>query len=134
MIATFRVLPVNFEVEVVYVTNKFDSVEQGSVMAFARRWLLARRGGYLKFSIDYGQKQFGVSVTTPDSLTIPSRENIVESETKYEITTNITIHGYISEPTLGQKGIANKLNVNGEVGGVNGQVVSTQFFAFPQKE
>lgn len=134
MFYTMRILPVNIEVEVVYVTDKFDSVEQGSVMAFTRRWLLARRGGYLKFSLDFGQKQFGIGVTLPDSVNIPSRDNIVENETKYEITTSATIHGYLSEPTLGQKGKVNTFNVQSQVGGVNGQIVSTQFFAFPQKE
>jgi hypothetical protein len=129
---TVRVLPTNFELEVTYVTDKFDSVEQGSVLAFARRWLLARRGGYLKSSIGYGQKQFGISVTVPESLNIPQLGNITETETKYEVTTNLTIHGYISEPTVGQKGRVNTINVTGQVSGVNGTVVSTQFFAFPK--
>jgi hypothetical protein len=61
LLQTVRVVPTNFVIEVSYVTNKFESVEQGSVLAFVRRWLLARRVGYLKFSINYGRLQFGIS-------------------------------------------------------------------------
>lgn len=131
---TVRIIPTNFEIEVVYTTNKFESVDQGSVMAFARRWLLARRGGYLKTSVDYGRLQLGIGVEMPKQVQIPSRGNIVETETSFEITTNVVIHGYTSEPVLGTKGKVNQFNVNGSVGTPSGgTVVSSQFFAFPEK-
>src|ERR1700688_2112403 len=56
-----RVMPASFDLAITYVTNKFDSVEQGSVLSFARRWVLAYRGGYLKFTINYGRFAFQVS-------------------------------------------------------------------------
>lgn len=130
---TVRVLPTNFVVEVSYVTNKFESVEQGSVLAFVRRWLLARRVGYLKFSINYGRLQFGISHTLDESVNIPQRENIAENETSYLTTTSATIHGYISEPILGQQGKVNEVRVNDSLGGVKGQIISTQTFEFPQQ-
>jgi len=129
-----RIQPTNFDIEVTYVTNKFDSIEQGSVRAFVRRWLLARRAGYLKFSVDYGLKQFGIGLTLAESINIPQRENIVEQETKYEITVLATIHGYISEPYTAKMGKTNQINVNAQIGGVNSQIVSSQFFAFPTEE
>jgi len=132
-VRTVRVLPTNFEIEIEYTTNKFQSVEQGSVLAFCRRWLLARRLGYLKTSINYGRHQFGILVTMDPGIDTPSRENVVENETSYKISCRAVIHGYTSEPVLGQKGKVTQFNVNGQVGQVNGQIISTQFFAFPQK-
>ncbi len=132
-VRTVRVLPTNFEIDIEFTTNKFQSVEQGSVLAFCRRWLMARRLGWLKTSINYGRHQFGVLVTLDSGLDTPSRENVVENETSYKISCKATIHGYSSEPVLGHKGIATQFNVNGQVGAVNGQIVSTQFFAFPEK-
>lgn len=132
-VQTARIMPTNFELEITFVTNKFQSVEQGSVMSFARRWLMARRNGYLKSSVNYGTKQFGVGVTLDESVNIPSRGNITDTETSMSIVTRAMIHGYTSEPVLGQKGKVNQFNVTGSVGGVNGQVVSSQFFAFPEK-
>jgi hypothetical protein len=98
--------------------------------------LMARRNGYLKFSVDYGSKQFGVGVEMDESVTIPSRENITENETSMEITVTATVHGYISEPVLGEKGKIGKFNVNpfDTSTYLNQQIVSTQTFAFPDRE
>jgi len=135
---TVRIMPTNFDIEVNYVTNKSDSVEQGSVMAFARRWLLARRFGYLKFSINYGRMNFGIQITLDESVPFPQRENIGEAETKYDVVLHAVIHGYTSEPTLGTQGKVNKINLtegiklaNGQVVSLtSGKVVSTQTFTF----
>jgi hypothetical protein len=132
-IRTVRVLPTNFEIDIEYTTNKFQSIDQGSVMAFCRRWLLARRLGYLKTSINYGRHQFGIGVTLDPGIDTPSRENVVENETSYRIQCKAVIHGYTSEPALSHQGKVTQFNVNGQVGGVKGQIVSTQFFAFPEK-
>jgi hypothetical protein len=126
-----RVMPANFDLEINYVTNDFDSNEQGSVIAFARRWLLAYRAGYLKFTINYGRLQFNVALTMPESLPIPTRENVVETETSYKLTTTLTLHGYISEPILALTGKVNTVNLQTSVQGVNPQLVSSQSFIFP---
>jgi hypothetical protein len=127
---TVRVMPTNFEVEVNYVTNKFDSVDQGSVQAFVRRWLLARRFGYLKTSISYGKLKFGINTTLNDTVPIPQRENIVEAETKYDVVSSLVIHGYISEPIPATIGKVNQINLNEGIQLPNGKVVSTQTFTF----
>lgn len=127
---TVRLMPTNFEIEVNYITNKFESVQQGSVMAFARRWLLSRRFGYLKTTVNYGNQRIGIGMTLNDSIPIPQRENITEAETKYDVVTTAIIHGYTSEPMLNTVGKANKVNVNMGVQVPNGQVVSVQTFTF----
>jgi hypothetical protein len=133
---TVRIMPVDYEIECTYVTNKFSSVEQGSVMSFTRRMLMARRNGYLKFSVDYGSKQFGIGVEIDESVSIPIRENITENETSMEITVMATVHGYISEPVLGEKGKIGKFNVSpfDTSTYLSQQIVSTQTFAFPDRE
>ncbi len=129
---TVRMVPTNFVMEVTYVTNKFESVEQGSVLAFVRRWLLARRVGYLKFSVNYGRLQFGIGNTMDESVTIPQRENITENETSYNVTASITVHGYTSEPVLGRQGKVTQVRQNTAVANA-GTVVSSQYFEFPQQ-
>jgi len=126
-----RVMPANFDLQVTFVTNKFDSVEQGSIIAFARRWVMAYRGGWLKFTINYGRLQFNVAVTMPESVTIPTLENIVETESAYSLVTTTTLHGYISEPVFAQGGKVNAVNVSMSVQGINPKTISSQFFAFP---
>jgi hypothetical protein len=133
---TVRILPVDFDIECTYVTNEFRSVGQGSALAFVRRWLMARRNGYLKFSVDYGTNQFGIGVDMDENIPIPIRENITEAETSLEIVCNCVIHGYISEPILGEKGRVNQFNVNSFDTKIypNQQIVSTQTFTFPDRE
>lgn len=127
---TVRMIPANFEFEVEYVTNKFQSLEQGSVLAFSRRWLFARRCGYLKFNIKYGRLALWISSTLGDSVTIPQLENKVETETSYKSTVNLTVHGYISEPELGTQGVVQDVRVNEVLVGADGAVPGSQFFAF----
>ncbi len=127
---TVRMLPTNFEFEIEYVTNKFKSLEQGSVLSFSRRWLFARRCGYLKFNIKYGRLALWISSTLGDTVAIPSLENKVETETAYKSTVNLTVHGYISEPELGTQGIVQDLRVNEVLVGADGSVPGSQFFAF----
>jgi hypothetical protein len=124
-----RMMPSNFTLEVEFVTNKFQGLEQGSVLAFARRWLFARRCGYLKFNIKYGRLDLWIASTLSDDVVIPSLENKVETETAYKTTSTMVVHGYISEPDLGSQGIVNDIQVTTLVG-PDGKVPGSQFFAF----
>lgn len=130
---TVRILPVNFEVEVHYVTDQFDSVDQGSVSAFARRWLLARRFGYLKTTVQYGKLRFGIGTTLTDTVQIPDRENTLEHEVKYETQVTLIIHGYISEPVTSVVGKMDKINLSQLIGlPVKGaKALPLQNFDFP---
>lgn len=133
-IATAKLVPTNFEVEAEFITNKFQGVESGTVRGFARRWLLARRMGYLKYNVRYGSLSAGIGVTLSENVSIPVRENVVETETAYKTTVTATIHGYISEPILGSQGVTQEVIIDGQVVGADGKVPGYQFFAFPIKE
>jgi len=127
---TVRMLPANFEFEIEYVTNKFQSLEQGSVLAFTRRWLFARRCGYLKFNIKYGRLALWIASTLGDTVTVPTLENKVEAETAYKSTVNLTVHGYLSEPELGTQGVVQDVRLNEFIVDADGSVPGSQFFAF----
>jgi len=129
-VQTVRILPTNFEVEVTYITNQFQSIDQGSVIAFIKRWLFARRMGYLKFSIDYGLLNFNINLTNSESVAVPKRDNITEAETKYEVKTSTIIHGYTSEPVLGIKGKVNQFNVQETYSTSDTQIVNKTYHSF----
>ncbi len=125
-----RLLPANFEIELEFVTNKFKGLEQGSVLAYSRRWLFARRLGYLKFNVKYGRLVLPISLTMGDAITVPLLDNKVEAETAYKVTANLTVHGYVSEPELSTQGVLQEVVVNGVLMNPDGSVPDSQFFSF----
>lgn len=134
-----RMVPADFEIEVTYVTDKFDSVtDQGSVRSFVRRWMLAHRAGYLKFNIQYGRLMFRVGATLAKDITIPERENVTDNEIKLEINTSVTLHAYVSDPAVVERGFVEEFLVTEQIGGSTvgseQRVISTQVFQFPKKE
>lgn len=126
---TVRIMPANFDVELEFVTNKYQSLEQGSMLAFARRWLFARRFGYLKFNVRYGRLNLAIAPTLADVVTLPQLDNKVEAEASYKATTTLTVHGYISEPELGTQGIIEELKVQTFLN-ADGSTPPTQFISF----
>jgi hypothetical protein len=104
-----RLLPANFEIEILYITNKYSSVDTDSVEGYVRRWLFARRNGSLGFTVDYGLTQLGITYNLVESVPLPPRENPADQESIYQITTTATVHGFISEPELGSRGRINQI-------------------------
>lgn len=127
---TVRILPVNFDFEVEFITNRFQGLAQGSVMAFIRRWLFARRCGYLKFNINYGRLEIKISLQLSDSVPFAPMENKTEQEASYKVSTSMTVHGYMSEPELGTQGVIQEMMVNGVPLNSDGSVPGSQFFPF----
>lgn len=103
-----RLIPVNFEVEVTFVTNKYSG-ELDSVEGFARRWLFARRIGSLNFNVDYGMTQLSISYSLGESVPFQPKENPAEQESVHIVVATATVHGYISEPELGFRGRINQI-------------------------
>ena len=123
-----RVIPVNFEVELTFITNKYDGIGLDSVEGFARRWLFARRNGSLGFNINYGLTDFPVAYSVNESLSIPPRESPVDQEPVYQVVGNLTVQGYISEPTLGTRGRIQQIVLSESVPTLNQP--GEQFFPF----
>ena len=104
-----RIIPANFEIEVLFITNKMKDTTVNSARGFVRRWLFARRTGSLHFNVDYGLTKISISCVLSDSVSIAPRENPAEQESVYKITTSAVIHGYVSEPELGTRGRINQI-------------------------
>lgn len=98
-----RILPVNFMVELTFITNK-QSGDLDSVEGFTRRYLFMRRNGAMSFTVGYGMTSLPITYTLDESVTTSPRENPADAESIYTLVTNLTIHGYISEPSLGTRG------------------------------
>lgn len=112
-----RVVPANFEVEVTFVTNTQSGSDASlnSVSGFARRWLFARRNGSLNFTVNYGMTDFAITCTLSESVPTPPRESATDQPTEYRSQTNLTLHGYVSEPVLGKRGRVQEIILSEEV-------------------
>ena len=105
-----RIVPVNFEIEVTFVTNEYSG-DLTTVQGFVTRWLFARRNGALQFNVDYGLSQLSISYMLSDNISTPPRESPADGESVYQIVTTATVHGYVSEPELGTRGRINRIQL-----------------------
>lgn len=126
---TVRIIPVNFEIEVTFITNKYSGVELDTVDGFSRRWFFARRNGSVNFTVNYGLSNLQISYTVTESLSIPPRESPTDQESVYQVVGNIVLQGYISEPVLGTRGRVNQVILSNAVPTLGEQ--GEQFFPFP---
>ncbi len=122
-----KLLPVIYETEVEFVTNRFDQSES-SVTTYVTRWLMASRLGHLKFDIRYGRVSLGINVELAESLSTTSRENPTESETSYKIVGTASIKGYVSEAMVQEQQIVKNVEAFGALKELGGNVISSQFF------
>jgi hypothetical protein len=123
-----RVIPVNFEIELTFITNKYDGIGLDSVDGFARRWFFARRNGSLNFVVNYGMTDFPVTYSVNEALSIPPRESPTDQEPVYQVVGNLTMLGYISEPVLGTRGRIQQVVLSESVPTLNKP--GEQFFPF----
>lgn len=123
-----RLAPTNFEIEVTYITNKYSG-DLDSVEGYVRRWLFARRNGSLQFNINYGMSQLSISYLLGDSVPIQPRDSPTDAESVYQVITTATVHGYVSEPELGTRGIINQIQLT-DTHPTAGSVSGAQFFPF----
>lgn len=126
---TVRVIPVNLEIEVTFITNQYSGIEPSTVDGFIRRWFFVRRNGSVNFTVNYGLTNFPVAYTVTESLSIPPRESPTDQESVYQVVGTLTLQGYVSEPVLGTRGRVNQIILSNAVPtlGLSGE----QFFPFP---
>jgi len=122
-----RVIPTNMEFEVTFITNQYSG-DLKSAEGFIRRWLMVRRNGALAFTVNYGMTDFPVSYAIEPALTLPSRDSPTDQEAVYPVVAAITVHGYVSEPVLGNRGRVNQVVLSDSVPTLN--LPNEQFFAF----
>lgn len=127
---TVRVVPMNLEIEVTFVTNQYSSVFLSSVDGFVRRWFFIRRNGAVNFTVNYGLTDFPIAYTIAESLAIPSRESPTDQEAIYQVVGTMTVQGFVSEPVLGTRGRIDQIILSNEVPTLG--LATEQFFPFPE--
>ncbi len=122
-----RIIPTNFEIEVTFITNKYD----GNATAtdwFSNRWLFSRRNGFLQFRVSYGLTELDIATIMNETVTVPMRESPTDQESVYQVTTNMMVKGYVSEPVLGKR--QRILEVDAKVAAVSQGTQAPQYFPF----
>lgn len=111
-----KLLPANFQVEVEYRTNEFDLSVDHSVLAFSRRWLFARRNGYLKFNVAYGKVSLQIGAILDEQVNVPERSSTTEQAPEYLVTASLQLLGWVSEPITKTIGTVNAVDVQASLG------------------
>lgn len=125
-----RLLPQLIEVDIEYRTLDFQGSNNTDVMFFIRRWKFARRNGALCFTINYGALAINIQVRGSEQIPFTPRDSPLEGLTEYVVTTQATIHGYLSEPELGEAGVVDTVAQVESVGQPEVRSPTEQFFPF----
>lgn len=112
-----HLIPVEYQVQVEYVTNSAAAMRN-----FASEWLFARRKSWLSFDVEYGQLKITVRVEPSASLSLPLREADLGTEPTYTVSTQLTLHAFVSQATLVEQQLITNLNVTGAVDEQGGAV------------
>lgn len=86
-----RLLPTSTVFDVRYFDN-----DHARLMKFVKRWLFACQSGVLKYTVEYG-RALDIAVFLEDNLTVPKREADPNNIPEHELTTQLTVNGYLSE-------------------------------------
>lgn len=110
-----KVLPCKFDFNCNYYTDA--NAGTNSVLFFMKRWLFARRLGYLKFTVNYGKSSYGCHVELDESLTQPDKEVETDTWSFYKTECRFSVVGYISEPQVLTDGVVTTVRTELKVDG-----------------
>lgn len=113
---TVRLLPAQYQVDIEFYTDRGDLRDEASAFALARRWLFARRLGYLKFNVDYGKLSLPIAVEMDESIQIPERPNQLEQQSEYVLTSSLRLQGWVSEPPVHLTGVVQSVEADATLG------------------
>lgn len=113
-ISKVKLLPCKFDFNCNYYTN--TNAGDNSALFFMKRWLFARRLGYLKFTIKYGDNTYGCHVELDESVSLPERDPEPEGPNWFKLDCRFSVVGFISEAEVLSEGrvttIKTELKVN----------------------
>lgn len=123
-----HLIPVDFAVNVKFVTNKYADVQQ-----FASRWLFAKLRSYLKFNVVYGRATFTITCLPESNVSIPlppaSNEEIIE----YPVEVSVIVKGFISEAVLQEQQVATSVTTEVIVGEPDDATARKATWYFPEQ-
>lgn len=113
-LAKVRLLPAVFDFKVEYFTDK--NAGDDSALYFIKRWLFARRCGYLKYSVKFGY-EYAINVLMDDSVSQPMKEQETDQMSVYQCEANLQVQGFVSESQLLTEGVLNNLSLETRIDG-----------------
>jgi hypothetical protein len=127
-----KLMPATFTIGIEYHTNQFDLSLNNSVLAFAKSWIFARRNGFLKYEVQYGNLALQILPQLDNDLQIPSMDNQANKEAVFVVKANIQLLGWISQAHLGTENLVKEINVGVTVSepapSPQGTVISQSFW------
>lgn len=98
-----KLLPCKFD----FNCNYYTDVNAGanSILFFMKRWLFARRLGYLKFTVKYGSNSYGCHIELDESLTQPEKEAQTDSYSFFKSDSRFSVIGFMSEEQVMTEGV-----------------------------
>ena len=120
-------IPVIFTYEVDIYTQDLPSLKH-----LSKLWLLSATRNNLKFTVSYGIGPIDIDVKPDRQLSIPPREGGVTEVKEYVMTSNLAVHGYMSED-LSTSQAVNQLDHEGQIQALGNPDERTQVFLFQSK-
>lgn len=114
VLAKVRLLPATLDFKVEYFTDK--NVGDNSVLYFIKRWLFARRCGYLKYSIKFGY-EYAINVLMDESISQPIKDQETDQMSVYQCEGNLQVQGFVSEAQLLTEGVLTNLSMETRIKG-----------------
>lgn len=90
-----KILPVVYDYDI-----KYTCLDLEKTLWFMKRWLFARRLGYIKFTVKYGKESFGCNIELSDTVQQPQKEQETQGYSNYEVQTSMSVIGFMSEAEL----------------------------------
>jgi hypothetical protein len=90
MVLNVKIVPVVFEVEVVYVDDDWKRSFQ-----FACEWMASAKMNRMNFSMTYMNVDFDVRTKMNPSFTTPDRDEAVNQSNQFEYTGSFSVGGYV---------------------------------------
>lgn len=98
-----KLLPCKFEFNCNYYTDV--NAGNNSVLFFMKRWLFARRLGYMKFTVNYGSNSYGCTVELDESVSQPEKDAQPDAYSFFKVDTRFSVLGFISEEQVQTEGV-----------------------------
>ena len=105
-----ELIPATTSYEITFISNDFEQVK-----SFAKSWLFAKVGGWLKYSIVYGVANLDINVEPEERITIPQKEAAPSEVQEYSVVTSVVVHGYLSKDKLSEVQAASSVQMDGFV-------------------
>ena len=126
--SSVKLLYTRFDMQATYFTDKDAGAD--SVLFYMRRWLFARRLGYLKFNINYGNTKLACHIELGDSISHPTQPSEMDAMPVYQVESTFTVLGFMSEPAQITRPVLTKLKTETRIDNVQQPEIKNYYWNF----